>query len=118
MKPLDGRTDWLPGRSERADSSRVRYSRVSLFRPARGCSCDGSAKDELFRKTSTPCADDGSNGVWCGSGKDVGVCEELCAEGGCDEDLRPVNASQIDDMANPLSITALGRNPEGRSAPG
>lgn len=62
MKPREGRADWPPGRSERTESSRVMYSRASLSRPARGWSCEGSAKVELLRKESTPCAEEGSKG--------------------------------------------------------
>lgn len=77
------------------------YSSASLSRPARGCSWEGSAKVELLRKESTPCAEEGSNGVdekvVVGSGGGGGGAL-LC----CDElfllDFCPVNAFQREDI--------------------
>lgn len=99
MKPREGRTEFPPGRSETADSSRVMYSRASLLRPARGCSCEGSANAELFRKESTPCAEDGSNGgglkLVVGSGGDgAWLCSGLLWL-----DFWPVNAFQREDIS-------------------
>lgn len=99
MKPREGRADWPPGRSERTESSSVIYSRASLSRPARGWSEDGSAKVELFRKESTPCAEDGSKAgdekFVVGSGFDGALlcCEELFLED-C-----PVSAFQMDAIS-------------------
>lgn len=95
-------TDCEPGRSDRAASSRVRYSRLSLFRPARGCNCEGSEKAEPRRNWSTPCASEGSKGV--GEYDVVGVCvgadwslgDDDCCDEEEDDDLRPVRVSQID----------------------
>lgn len=81
---------------------------MSLFRPARGCSCEGSAKEELPRKASTPWADVGSKVLgwkevgWVGwkleGGSGVDGSEGALDDEACDEDLRPVRASQMDDM--------------------
>ena len=78
---------------------------MSLFSPARGCSCEGSAKEEVPRKASTPWAEVGSNvvvgwkvlgGVWRSGADGAGGAfdDEVC-----EEDLRPVRASQIDISA-------------------
>lgn len=101
--------DCEPGRSERAESSRVKYSRLSLFRPARGCNCEGSAKADGLRKESTPCAVEGSKGAgmkeWVdvdvedgsdAGSEDEGGDDEDCCCCCCWEDFRPVSASQID----------------------
>jgi hypothetical protein len=92
-------TDCAPGKSDNAESSSVMYSKLSLFKPARGCNWDGSAKAELLRNESTPCASEGSKGG--GVKVSVGVCVD--EEGVLDveddeveEDFRPVSASQID----------------------
>jgi hypothetical protein len=81
---------------------------VSLLRPARGCSCEGSAKEELPRKASTPWAEVGSKGVgwnedcWVGwkleGGSGVEGSAGALDDEVCDDDLRPVRASQMDDM--------------------
>ena len=73
-----------------------------MFRPARGCSDEGSAKEELPRNDSTPWAEVGSKvvvgwnvvvEVWCSgaAGAEGALDDEVC-----DEDLRPVRASQMD----------------------
>lgn len=86
-----------PGRSVKAESSKVKYSKLSLLRPARGCSKEGSAKAELFRKESTPSASVGLKGgevkVVVGAvSADVGE-DDCCSVG---VDLRPVKRSQKD----------------------
>ena len=113
MKPREGRTDCDPGRSDSTESSSVIYSSVSLFSPARGCSCEGSAKAELPRKESTPWAEEGSkdedvynevevelDGNGCPALPDeVGEPEDAVEEPGEPEaPLRPVRVSQREDM--------------------
>ena len=93
---------WAPGRSVKAESSKVKYSKLSLFRPARGCSKEGSAKAELFRKESTPSASVGLKGgglkLLVGAvSADVEDGDDCCSE---DDDLRPVKRSQIDIAAD------------------
>ena len=80
---------------------------MSLFSPARGCNCEGSAKEELPRKASTPWAEVGSKGVGvkvvagvAGAEGEAGAAVEV-EVGVCDEDLRPVSASQMDILAEP-----------------
>lgn len=106
-------------------SSSVRYSRLSLLRPARGCNCDGSAKADGLRKESTPWAVEGSKGVGAKVSVVVGVEDGLVAEAGDDddeddedfweEDFRPVSASQIDIFSwpnydNTVKVEKIGRS--------
>lgn len=84
------------------------YSKLSLFKPARGCSWDGSANAELLRNESTPWASEGSKGG--GVKVSVGVCvdeeDEPDVEDDDDEDgedFRPMRASQKDILTLSLS---------------
>ena len=88
---------------------------MSLFNPARGCNCEGSAKEELPRKASTPWAEVGSKGV--GVKVVVGVVGAAGAAGAvevevgvCDEDLRPVSASQMDILAGAEGRVSRGND--------
>jgi len=76
---------------------------INRLSPARGCNCEGSAKEGPVRKEDTSWASWGSKGV--GENVLVGgaVESETVVDG---EDLRPVNLSQID-------ILRLGRDTEG-----
>jgi hypothetical protein len=69
------------------------------LRPARGCSCDGSGNDVPDRKDDTSAAVEGSKGV--GEKESVTVSDDEGEEDEEDvefEDLRPVRASQNDDI--------------------